>query len=225
MITVYPQKFPNINAVIFDLDGLLINTDELLYDSLSNYLKSRYQVNLTHDYFSAHFGKGNKLFYQKIASLCQTKKTEEEIWDDINSQLDFTKVSLKKGAVELLEHLKRINLPATIATNTHYLTAEKMANQAGLAPFFDLKKIICGNQVAGLKPEPDLYLAASASLDQLPKNCLALEDSPAGLESAQAAGCLTWFVPNRYLINSREVAQRYKVITYPSLLEVRKALS
>lgn len=101
---------------------------------------------------------------------------------------------LKAGAVELLDYLKGRGVPSAVCTATDYERARDYLTRAGVFDRFD--RIICAAMVQRGKPSPDIYLYAAKQLGLPPCECMALEDSPNGVKSAAAAGCVTVMVPD-----------------------------
>lgn len=89
-------------------------------------------------------------------------------------------------AVETARELKRRCIPLAIATSSRRERLLATLRAAGLDGVFDVT--VAGDEVARAKPAPDLFLAAAAKLGLAPERCVAIEDSPVGVESALAAG-------------------------------------
>ena len=104
-------------------------------------------------------------------------------------------IEIKKGAIELLTFLKEKNIQRAIATATDTRRAERYLKEIGLYEYFD--QIICATMVTHGKPAPDIYEFACEKLGLQPKECMAVEDSPNGVESAYRAGCQVVMVPDQ----------------------------
>lgn len=103
-------------------------------------------------------------------------------------------VPVKPGAEEILRMLRDIGVPAGLATSTVRKSAENKMHLAGLYQYITASA--CGDEVAHGKPQPDIYLMAAKHVGISPESCVALEDSPAGLMAAKAAGMTTIMVPD-----------------------------
>ena len=97
------------------------------------------------------------------------------------------------GAVELLGELRDAGTPCALVTMSYASLANAVVDQLPAGTF---AAVITGDQVAFGKPHPDPYLRAAAALGVAPEDCVAIEDSPTGVASAEAAGCHTLAVPH-----------------------------
>jgi HAD superfamily hydrolase (TIGR01509 family) len=99
----------------------------------------------------------------------------------------------KPGARELLVSVHEAGVPAALVTSTHRRLTEIALDTIGREYF---AATVCGDEVAHPKPEPDPYLRAAELLDVPPTGSVAIEDSPLGIASAEAAGCVVLAVPS-----------------------------
>ncbi|MDZ7729297.1 MAG: HAD family phosphatase [Dehalococcoidia bacterium] len=100
------------------------------------------------------------------------------------------------GAVDLVLNLRASRMPMAVCSSSIAQWVEAALLSIGLTGAFD--RIVSGDQVENGKPAPDIYLEASRQLGVNPARCLAIEDSPAGIQSARAAGMTTWAVRTPY---------------------------
>lgn len=186
-----------VKAVIFDMDGLLLDTEKLLvkyWVQAANemgfpmtrehalYLRSLHRSYAV-PYLKEQFGE--EFDYIKVRSR------RMELMRDYFAQ---NPLELKKGAVELLDYLKSQGIRSAVCTATDYERAKNYLSQVGIFGRFD--KIICAAMVQRGKPSPEIYLYAAEQLGLSPSECMALEDSPNGVKSASGAGCVTVMVPD-----------------------------
>ena len=186
-----------VKAVIFDMDGLLLDTEKLLVRFWQEAAREAgfpmtreiaLNIRSMHRSFAIPYLKsvlGEGFDYLKIRS----RRMEL-----MNEHLAKHGLELKKGAKELLTYLNRNKIPAAVATATDYERAEKYLKETEIFGYFD--KIICATMVKVGKPQPDIYIYAASELGLEPSECAALEDSPNGVKSAAAAGCRTIMVPD-----------------------------
>ena len=187
----------NIKAVVFDLDGTLLDTEKLLFRywreaaAHFGYNMSGEQAltlrSLTHKRVQPLFTEwfGSECDYRQLRA-CRMKLMQEHI--------DKYGVEVKKGAAELLEWLGEHGYLRAVATATDTERAGNMLEKVGLSGCFD--RIICASMVECGKPEPDIYLYTAKELGLETRECIAVEDSPNGVISASDAGCLTVMVPD-----------------------------
>lgn len=186
-----------VKAVIFDMDGLLLDTEKLLVRFWQEAARESgfdmtreiaLNIRSMHRSFAIPYLKsvlGDDFDYLKIRS----RRMEL-----MNEHLAKHGLELKKGAKTLLTYLNENKIPAAVATATDYERAEKYLKETGIFGYFD--RIICATMVKVGKPKPDIYIYAASELGLEPSECAALEDSPNGVKSAAAAGCKTIMIPD-----------------------------
>jgi HAD superfamily hydrolase (TIGR01509 family) len=185
-----------VEAVIFDMDGLLIDTEAV-------YIKA---------YMAGAAIMGVELPLAFCHSMIGTPSPEcdrmiQEFFgpafrlDDFNGHVDGhaarlleAGVPVKEGAVELLAFLGERGLPLAVATSSSRRTTERHLGRAGLLGHFHA--LATRDDVVRGKPHPDIHLEAARRLGVAPERCLAFEDSNTGLTAAYAAGTLAIMVPD-----------------------------
>ena len=100
------------------------------------------------------------------------------------------------GALDLVAAIRRARLPVAVASSSVRPWVEACLERIGLAHQFDV--IVTGSEVDQGKPDPAIYLRAAGALGVDPTGCLAIEDAPAGIESAKRAGMVCWAVRTEY---------------------------
>lgn len=188
------NKFPM--AVLWDMDGTLIDSEP--YWLLS-------EARLANKYggsWSAEDGKqliGNNL-YQASNFLkdrfgiedMSTQEVIDQLTQEVIDQLK-TKLPWRPGALELLLDLKKAGVKTALVTMSMRSMAMAVVDQIDF-PAFDV--VVAGDDVTNGKPHPEPYLKAAELLGVEASVCIALEDSPTGLASAEAAGCNAIGIPN-----------------------------
>ena len=186
-----------VRAVIFDMDGLILDTEKLLVkywcqaaNEAGFPMQREHALNIRSlarkfaiPYLCGIFGES--FDYVKIRTRRMELMTED---------LAKNGLETKKGIKELLAFLKEQGIPAAVATATDLERTKDYLSRVGIFDCFD--KIVCATMVESGKPKPDIYLYAAQQLGLPPEQCMALEDSPNGVRSASSAGCVTVMVPD-----------------------------
>jgi HAD superfamily hydrolase (TIGR01509 family) len=188
-----PARF---DAVVFDLDGTLIDTE-----SLCNLAGVEACANLGYPVSQAFFESlagiddrtRARLIEEHVGSTVELGAFLTE-WDRLCSARFALGIPLKPGAVALLEGLEAAGMPVALATSSRRGPAEEKVAATGLARHF--RTLVTFDDVAAPKPAPDPYLLAAERLGVLPAACLAFEDSETGARAAHAAGMTVVQVPD-----------------------------
>ncbi len=186
-----------IKGLIFDMDGLLIDTERLSFEALVIDCKERGHE-LTMEQFlsirSLSIPKCEEKFKSYFGEDFDFKDSFEKHFQYMREHMDKYGVPMKKGADNILEFAKEQGLKLALATSTPLPIAESQLTSLGLWQYFD--KVQSAADIKNGKPAPDVYLAAAELLGLLPSECMAFEDSPNGVRSASSAGCKTVMVPD-----------------------------
>jgi len=212
-----------VKAVVFDMDGLLVDTEQVVFRALQAAAAGigaempldtfRRMVGLTHaasdQILRAHFGEELDL-----AAWSQTVSAhfDEEL---------AAGIALKAGAVEILDALDAHGLPRAIATSSSLAALRRSLGPHGLVERFDA--LITRDVQRIGKPHPEPFLLAAQALSVAPEDCLALEDSHNGVRAAAAAGMMTVMVPD--MLDPTEEMHTLCVRIARDLHEVRELLA
>lgn len=210
-------------AVIFDLDGLVLDT-EAGYRAAWRRAAAEWGAELDEDFFWALSGQEAGAVSQALAAVLGEDAAPEHFWTRATrhwrEHVDIHGIAVRPGFPELRDWLLRSGIPCALATNSQRRYALECLRVAGLEDAFS--HLVDRDQVERGKPAPDVYLAAAERLGVAPAHCLALEDSPTGLASAHTAGMRCILVPSAPLpTEAAENAWR----TFTTLLDVRDWLA
>jgi len=199
-----PQPF---RAVIFDLDGVLADS-EPLWNEIDATLLAEYGVTYRGEYHRNVLGISYRLaveFYKKTFKL--SAPTEEMMRHRGEIAVDFfaNKIGLFPSTREVVEELRQMNLRLAVGTSSVSASARPFLDRHNLTPLFDV--IVTGEEVERGKPQPDIYLRAAEKLRVAPDACLVIEDSLSGIAAAKAAKMRVAAIPDARFVDPHDYAQ------------------
>ena len=213
-----------LEAVIFDMDGLMLDTERLAIPSLRVAGKAT-GVNLSDDILVEIIGlnenDSNTFLEKRLGKSIDQKKFSEAFYEDYYGTIAKEGIPLKEGLIELINYLKKSDIRLAVATSTKTDLALKKLKLAGIINQFEV--IIGGDQVLQGKPAADPYLKAADELGVNINSCLALEDSDNGAMSAFMAGIRVIVVPD--IKQPSPITKKIASDICSSLLEVKKLIS
>lgn len=186
-----------VRAVIFDMDGVLLDTEKLLYKYWLQAAKELGYPLLPEHALGLRSLTGKfavAYIRDQISPDIDYAKLRQRRRELMNADLAKNGIPPKPGAAELLTMLRKKGLKTAVATATDEPRTRKYLAEIGILDLFD--RICCATMVANGKPMPDVYLFACAELGESPENCVAVEDSPNGVLSAWRAGCKVAMIPD-----------------------------
>lgn len=172
-------------AVIFDMDGLMIDSERVTYNEYVKKLEQLGRYDFTEELYRNCLGKNKQGICQVFIDHYGEDFPMTEVWNDVHVWIDESLrqyVPKKKGLVELLEYLKANNYKTIVATSSGRTRVDEILKNADLTKYFD--DTICGDEVTHGKPHPEIFLTACQKLDVKPDEALVLEDSEAGILAA-----------------------------------------
>ena len=213
-----------VRAVVFDMDGLLVDSEAVFRDSMMHVARERGH-DLPLEVFLRMVGlPGPSSRTVALAHFGEDFPIDEfnaAVWAHAKAHHDEIGVALKAGVTELLDHLDQAGLPRAVATSSSHAAVEHQLGRGGILDRF--QAIVAAGDYARGKPNPDPFLTAAERLGVAPQDCLALEDSHNGVRAAHAAGMMTIMVPD-LLAATDEMRERCIAIA-ESLHDVRHMLT
>ena len=197
MLTQYQEKAP-VRGVLFDVDGVILDT-ECLYSRFWREACHFYGFPMTQAQALQLRSLNKTAGQEKIQALfgptadyATIRRKRIELMDAFVAKEG---VAAKPGIYALLDALDARGIPCAITSSSPRQRLESYLGPLNL--YHRFAKVVTGYDVPKGKPEPDIYLRGAAELGLAPEECLALEDSPAGILSAHRAGCLPVLIPDQ----------------------------
>ncbi len=185
-----------VEAVLFDMDGLLLDTEAVYIDALhaaAGALDLTIPLDFCHSMVGIASHECNLMIQEHYGDGFRIEPFRTHFSDYVRRRFEAA-IPLKPGAVELLDFLVARGLPLALATSASRATVERHLGRAGLHDRF--KAFATRDDVVRTKPHPDIYLEAARRLGIAPDRCIAFEDSNIGLTAAHAAGTMAIMVPD-----------------------------
>lgn len=186
-----------IQGIIFDMDGLMIDTEKLLHRFWCQ-AANEYGYPMKIEHVLQIRSLAAKYAIPKLKSMLGEDfdyyKVRKRRMELMATHVEQYGVEKKKGLDLLLSYVKERGYKLAVATATDIDRTRTYLTSIGKWEYFDA--IVCGPMVQNGKPEPDIYLKAAEELNLSPDVCVALEDSPNGILAAHRAGCVPIMVPD-----------------------------
>ncbi len=210
-----------IKAFVFDMDGILLDTESICWGTWETAGKERgldpekmqeanFRCMGTNKADSVRILK--EIFGEDLDGVGLLARSSE-LFHQIEER---DGIPLMKGVVECLEYLKSRNYRICLASSTRKASVLRQLTRAGIIQYFET--ITTGDMVEHSKPDPEIYLMAVKSLGLTPSDCICVEDSFNGIRSGKAAGLKTIMVPDRIQPDS-EILRQVDYL-FESLLEI-----
>lgn len=214
--------FKNIEAVIFDLDGTLLDSMQVWKDIDIEFLGNR---QLTPPSNFARLIEGmsfheTAICFKNIFLLPESIEEIEAIWHAMAFDKYKKEIKLKDGAFEFLKTLKEKNIKLGIATSNSRELIEVCLSSLNIIKMFDT--IITGNDIENGKPSPDIYLKAADYLNVAPEKCLIFEDIPNGIQAGINAKMRTCAIYDEFsadLTDEKKELADYYIENYTDILK------
>lgn len=193
----------NIEAVLFDLDGTLVDSMWMWREIDEIYLK-RFDLTLPNSLQAAIEGMSfteTATYFKNTFNLPQKVDQIKQDWYEMAYEKYANEVPLKDGAMNFLAELKERGIPAGIATSNGITLVDAVLDALDIRRY--ISTICTGCDVAKGKPAPDIYLKAAANLDVSSQHCLVFEDIPMGILAGKNAGMKVCAIEDDFSLDQR----------------------
>ena len=202
-----------IKAVIFDMDGLMIDSERVTFECYQEILKG---MNLTMDeeFYKTLLGKPLKGIYQRFYDVYGNDFPIEDVIKDVHAlmakRFETEGVPIKTGLKSLLEYLKENNYKTIVATSSNRDRVDTILSQAQITDYFD--DSICGDEVTKGKPNPEVFLKSCQKLGVNVDEAIVLEDSEDGIQASYDAGIKVICIPDMKYPEKQYEEKTFKIL-------------
>lgn len=209
-----------VSGCIFDMDGLLFDT-ERIFQNYWRAIAAERGIVLADSFITEITGTSGEMMNRILKKYYHTEDGEEiqkDCKERVLRRLDKN-IPVKTGAVEILGRCSMLGIKTAVASSSPLRQIENNLKNAGMENCFDA--IVSGDQVEKGKPAPDIFLLAAKRIGVLPEDCIVFEDSPHGIEGALRAEMKAVMIPD--LLPPREEHKRW-IDVYNNLQEAAEKL-
>jgi HAD superfamily hydrolase (TIGR01509 family) len=188
-----------VQAVFVDMDGTLLDSEKVWDVSLAElaaWLGGELSAAARRRMIGSSLARSVAILHSDLDVIADPESSAAYLTER-TAELYRTELVWKPGAYDLLVGLRGVGIPTALVTSTRRYLTEIALDTLG-REFF--AATVCGDEVRRPKPHPDPYLRAAQLVDVDPARCVAIEDSPLGIASAEAAGCAVLAVPSEVAI-------------------------
>lgn len=194
--TDHNMEAMRIDGVIFDMDGLLFDT-EAVYQRKWREVAGEFGLTLPDSFAAEICGTSGQLKYDIIRKYYENVDTPKSISLEVRRRVTkelMVHLPEKKGLHEILDFFKSRNLPMAVASSSPMESIQHHLSVSGIGDYF--AKVVCGAQVAHGKPAPDIFLLAAFELGVPAERCLIFEDAVNGIRAASSSGGYPVMIPD-----------------------------
>ena len=203
-----------IKLCIFDMDGLLIDSERCMWSVSMAIAAKKQGFTLTQEVHNTFRGMNFKSVGEILRNEFGPNFDYDLFLKDMhknNQHIIEEGIPLRPGVQELLDYLRKNNIKTCIGTTTPRATADKILNTIGITNYFD--GVVCGDEITNGKPDPEIYLTCLAKFNEVSKEeAIIFEDGQAGADAAIAAGIKLVLVPDLAKLDDEVKTKAYKVI-------------
>lgn len=202
-----------IKAIIFDMDGLMIDSERVTFECYQERLKDM-TLTMDEEFYKTLLGKPIKGIYQRFYDVYGNDFPIQNVIQDVHQlmaeRFETEGVPVKKGLVELLHYLKDNNYKTIVATSSNRDRVDKILAQAKITEFFD--DSICGDEVTKGKPNPEVFLKSCQKLGVNVDEAIVLEDSEAGIQASYDANIKVICIPDMKYPEKQYEEKTFKIL-------------
>ena len=188
-----------IRAVLFDLDGTLIDSNSMWHDVDVKFMEEKginYSADVLQKEIEGMAMNETAVYIREKFGLQETAEELVEIWNDVALEFYTKYVQIKPGALEFVKFLHENGIKMAIATSNSYFLASSSLEAKGFMPYLD--SIVTANEVKAGKPSPDVYLKAAQNVGVDPKDCMVFEDVLPGVMAGLNANMKVSLIYDEY---------------------------
>ena len=202
-----------IKAVIFDMDGLMIDSERVTFESYQEVLKPM-GLTMSEEFYVTLLGKPVKGIFERFYNVYGNDFPIEDVIRECHNvmakRFETYGVPIKKGLKELLYYLKKNNYKTIVATSSNRDRVDIILKQAGITQYFD--DSICGDEVSHGKPDPEVFLKSCRKLNVSTDQAIVLEDSESGIAASYNAHIKVICIPDMKYPEKQYQQMTYKIL-------------
>jgi HAD superfamily hydrolase (TIGR01509 family) len=213
-----------INAVIFDMDGLMFDTERIAQEGWQ-YAARQHGYDFSAETYAGIIGLTQPDVKEYVGRVFGSSFPFQDVYQLKQAYVDIyitnQGIPVKAGLLELMDCLDTLQLLMALASSSTSAVIARNLHAAGLERD-RFAAIVAGDEVANGKPSPDIFLETAKRLGMPPASCLVLEDSNLGIRAAHAAGMLPVMVPDMKMPTADSAAAALRIL--PDLHAVRREI-
>lgn len=211
-----------IKAIIFDMDGVIIDSEPFHFESDQLTMKS-FGIDVSHEELNKYVGVANPIMWAELKEKYNLASSVDQLLEKQDYYINFLmgnrQLEPVDGIPELLAEAKKAGMKIGLASSSGRSFIEMILAKLGIIHYFEV--IVSGEEVKNSKPAPDIFLKAAEKLKVSPKDCLVIEDSQHGVKAAIVAGmiCIGFDNPNSGV---QDLSPAHTVVSSITQIDLKK---